>query len=219
MAGIFKRAKDKISKRLWPKAQKKRVLFYSAQAKEFARQNRGALLEARILLRENIMRIRNGETVSNKKGNISIAKAATGSEKGKRNFLTAKVSINEKALFLKVVDHQAANEIMDASMKAEKILRESGYKIDGINVRQIKPHIIYEDWMKKMTFVVTEFFEKNDVIQVHDMKGTIIKRKIKKVLERLWRKTDRNLEEPLDISEKNSFYDAKTRTILLYDFF
>ncbi len=224
MARILKNLKNPIKwfsgRQRLPRGRTFRFLTYSPEAKEFVRKNSGVLLEAHRLINENLLELLRGEPVSNKEKTITIKKAATGSSKGERKFFSAKVTVKENYFFLKIVNQAVAREIMEASDRMEKLLQKTNYKINGITVRQIKPHIVYENWMQKMTFVVTDFFEETQVVQVSDMPKTIIKRKIETVLEQLWRKTDRQFpEDPLDISTKNAFYNKKTRTILLYDFF
>ena len=99
---------------------------------------------------------------------------------------------------------------------AENYLKRRKYRVAGLNMRVIKPQLLYEDRVKKKIYLATDFFEEGQVIQIKDMKKSEKKAHIIHALDQLYRVMDWK-HNVFEIAPHNAFYNAATDTVLIFD--
>ena len=167
------------------------------------------------LLRDNLERLRSGETVVDAKHGISMVRAATGSYKGAMNTITVKAVMGGKEFFIKMGIKTEGIRLIGAAHLADKYLKRIGHKVAGFKVEVIKPHIVYDNPRNDRTYYATDFYNQGEVIQAIDAEGPL-KERLDIAIKRL----KEGMEEPLGlrgIASKNAFYHPKTGTIMLFD--
>lgn len=204
--------KQKRGARLSGKPGGKRFLAYSPEFKKFVREHREILVPTLGFFRENLAKLEampQGQEIVDEKTGVRIKKELTGSYKGMRKDSTFKVVVGEKEFFVKIRQGISATEIMGRTQKLDSFLREKGYKINGFNVKVIKPHLMYKE-PNGTSLLVTEFYNEKRVKMVYDLKGRL-RKKIDTVLENITGHSEG------DFVPVNSFYEIKTNTIWLFD--
>lgn len=212
--------KTKVSKSigeptaLKSKVGKERKLAYSPEFKRFSRKQK-FVFEAKKLIEQNFVNLGKGRKIN--AGNMEIRKAHTGKYGGNVNKITLKVSVAGKEFFVKVTKKGKFNPTVKGNSLVDKYLKTQGGRINGFNVKVIKPHLVYENVEKDLCFFVTEFFNKDEVALVSEMFENT--QKMKDALEKIERGV-RKMPRVSDISEfalYNTFFMPKTNTLLLFD--
>jgi len=164
---------------------------YSTEFKKFASENKQALLKAFRLLQKNKMWLTDLKTkikriVFDSTNKIEICEATTGGYTGSAR--TFKVKIKEKEFFVKSMHlHNAykkeRNEYYTERTrqikKLETYLAKNNYSINGFKIKLIKPHLLYKK------FLVTDFFNEQEVIQASDLPKTDLRNNITYTLNHL----------------------------------
>jgi len=198
------------------KRTRRRLLATSLKAKRLVERNRGTLLNSYRLIRDHFKELEKGKHVEAE--GISIERAATGKFKGKKNIFTLLVKTREFEFFVKVFEPRAEVDIIRGLNVLEHHLRQTHYKVEGVNMVSIKPLLLYEDLVGKRSFLVTRFLKESEVEQVSNMKKSNKKSKISKALLRLRLKMDA-LHDVWEVADVNAFYHRETDTVYLFDIY
>ncbi|MDP6671343.1 MAG: hypothetical protein QGI60_06055 [archaeon] len=225
---ILKQLKAKFSSRPAPKVgnwevaglratfKGKRLTTTPIAADSFFREHKRVIIPTYRLIRENFWALVGGEVREDTKRGIKIQKAATGSYKGKRHALALNVKVHGKEFFVKVFSKGAGWKILKGIDLVDKFLSKQDYKVGEFNVEVIKPRLVYEGPEHENGFLVTDFYSEGQVTQVADLKGALGKR-ASKTLDWLSTAVGSATFGVTGIHPNNSFYDHKSKTILLYD--
>jgi hypothetical protein len=203
--------RQKRGKGLSGKPGGKRFLAYSPEFKEFVREHKGILVPTKNFFLKNFSMLEalpEGQEVVDEKTGIKVRKELTGSYKGLRKDSTFKVVAGGKEFFLKIRFWLTSFSMAGRIQKLDSFLRKRNYKINGFNVRIIKPHLMYEG-PDGTSWLVTDFYNEGKVKMVEDFNLRTLRPKIDKVLG--------DIPIGSDINPGNSFYEIKTNTIWLFD--
>jgi len=195
----------------------KRALVHSRKFKAFIKNNRGVLSQSFKIIRTHYDKLLLGKEAS--EGNIKIQKASTGEYKGRQHLMILKVTAAKKEFFLKISLAGRASKIIEGIKTVEYFLKKKGHKIGGFNVRVVMPHLIYEAPDKstlQRVYFVTDFYNKDDVVQLEDMKKSQLRDNIFKVFLGIKNKLESFVQ---DMHLNNAFYQQSTNTILLFDLY
>ncbi|MCX6801429.1 MAG: hypothetical protein NTZ73_04545 [Candidatus Diapherotrites archaeon] len=195
---------------------KKNLFAYSPEMKDFVRKNKGILIPTYRLIEKNKKRLEKGEIISDRKRGIKIQHGATGTDLGSMHEMLLKVTAGNKEFFVKTYPPgMDVERTANAYLQMEGVLESINHRIGKINIRTIKPNVIYGRGGGSMYFV-TDFFNKGEVVQLRDSKIRFVPAfmamlKLKKAVE------SAKLPVYCDIGTHNMFYIPETKTILLYD--
>jgi len=158
-----------------------------------------------------------GETpVMDEKTGITVQRAATGRYKGQLNSGTFKVTFGGRQFFVKLFRQAEGWRILRGVEKVDNLLQQSNYKLQGLKVMPIKPHIIY-DRGRRSGVLVSDFFGEGEVVQVAGMPRGEKKARIKRAMEELHMKMEENSVVVSGLNEVNAFFLPAENTVLLYD--
>lgn len=203
-------------KTLKAKRNRTRMLAQSLIARRIVQRNRGMLLNAYRLIKENFDNLKKGNSIKSK--GIFVGQAATGKFKGKKNFLTLLVKAKGMNFFVKIFELRNEVDIMQGFSTLENWLQQHHYTVEGIKIKPLRPLLLYEDSNSKVGYLVTPFFREGEVEQVQYMEDKQKKKKITAVIGRLNREMEA-LHDVWEIATVNAFYHPRTDSVLLFDIY
>ncbi|MBN1941464.1 MAG: hypothetical protein JW772_04760 [Candidatus Diapherotrites archaeon] len=208
-----KREKTRRVWRMHTREGRHRLLAYAPGFKALLSGYKGTFLRSYELIRKEWGTLQQMKIVSDNATGIHIKKERTGSYRGQLHTDTFRVTAHGKDFFVKRVTKKELAQMLEAYDKASQALKKMKRAVHGFRVHLVKPIVAYETAQPARTFVVTEFYPEGKVKLVWDLRAKEIK-----VVEAV-KELDRKMKQEgiLDANEFNTFYNPKTRTILLFD--
>ncbi|MDD5163069.1 MAG: hypothetical protein PHD95_02560 [Candidatus ainarchaeum sp.] len=198
------------------KTTKRRTLAFSPKIKQFVKQHRGVLIPCFQMIQQHLKELREGIPIANKETGVKIERAATGGYCGNVKIVTVKVQASGKEFFVTVDDNpDGAKQVLKNLEIAESRLETIEHRIGKYSVQLIKPHLVYAHSIAPGTtnqtvFWVTNFYSPKEVMQVWETRGKL-RQSLYAALTQL------KMQGTLLPSVTNTFYNRKTREILIYD--